>query len=142
MKIYILTSGSYSDYHIVGATTDENVAFELKKKFGADIEVFENRSDADVRSINGMRRYRVTMLANGNTFGRTTLDDDFKWYVPEFESKPVYNIYQHVDHKEPRMGVYCWARNTEHAVKISNEIRVQLIASGKFKNGISGTWGD
>lgn len=141
MKIYILTDGSYSDYHIVGATTDEKVALELKEKLGAGIEEFENISCTDIHSIQGMRRYRVTMMRNGNTFGRTTIDENFTYYVPEFQSKPEYNVYQHVDHKEPRMGVSCWARNVDHAVKIANEIRIGLIAQNMFKNQISGVWG-
>lgn len=141
MKVYVLTSGSYSDYHIVATTTDEKVASEIKKKFGANIEEFENLYCTDIHSIQGMRRYRVTMLQNGNTFGRTTLEEDFGYYVPEFEIRPEYNVYQHVDHKEPRMSVCCWARNTDHAVKIANEIRTQLIAQNKFKPHERGVWG-
>ena len=49
MKIYIVTKGSYSDYHIITATTDEKLAYEIKDKFSrnssyepANVEVFEN----------------------------------------------------------------------------------------------------
>lgn len=31
MKIYVITKGEYSSYHIVGATTDKKVALKLKK---------------------------------------------------------------------------------------------------------------
>jgi len=47
MKIYVVTKGCYSDYHIITATTDENLADEIKEKFSskyekAYVEVFEN----------------------------------------------------------------------------------------------------
>lgn len=34
MKIYVVTQGSYSDYHIITATTDEKLANKIAKKFG------------------------------------------------------------------------------------------------------------
>lgn len=40
--IYIVTSGIYSDYHIITATTDRESAEKIAEHFGADIEEFEN----------------------------------------------------------------------------------------------------
>lgn len=42
MKIYVVTDGEYSDYHIITATIDRSVAEKLAKKFGAEIEEYEN----------------------------------------------------------------------------------------------------
>ena len=42
MKIYVLTKGFYSDYHVLTATTDLTQAEAIAKKFGADIEEYEN----------------------------------------------------------------------------------------------------
>ena len=42
MKIYVVTDGMYSDYHIITATTDLSVAEAIAKKFKADIEEYEN----------------------------------------------------------------------------------------------------
>lgn len=33
MKIYIITKGEYSDYHICAATTDENIAKKLLRLY-------------------------------------------------------------------------------------------------------------
>lgn len=33
MKIYVVTQGEYSDYHIITATTDKNVAEQIAQKF-------------------------------------------------------------------------------------------------------------
>ena len=42
MKIYVVTKGWYSDYHILTATTDLVQAEAIAKKFGAEIEEYEN----------------------------------------------------------------------------------------------------
>ena len=36
MKIYVVTKGCYSDYHIITATTDEKLAYKIKEKFNGD----------------------------------------------------------------------------------------------------------
>lgn len=42
MKIYVVTDGEYSDYHIITATADLSVAKKVAKKFGGEIEEYEN----------------------------------------------------------------------------------------------------
>lgn len=42
MKIYVVTDGMYSDYHILTATTDLALAEKIAKKFCAEIEEYEN----------------------------------------------------------------------------------------------------
>jgi hypothetical protein len=47
MKIYVVTKGCYSDYHIITATTDKALAYQIKEKFngGYDkthVEEYEN----------------------------------------------------------------------------------------------------
>ena len=47
MKIYVVTKGHYSDYHIITATTNKKLAHQIKEKFDddydeAEVEVFED----------------------------------------------------------------------------------------------------
>lgn len=47
MKIYVVTKGDYSDYHIITATTDYEQAKKIAENFSdewdkAEVEVFEN----------------------------------------------------------------------------------------------------
>ena len=47
MKIYVVTKGVYSDYHVITATTDKKLAYQIKEKFdssygGTNVEVFED----------------------------------------------------------------------------------------------------
>ena len=40
-EVYILTEGSYSDYHIVGVVKDKEDADFLAEKFGVDVETWK-----------------------------------------------------------------------------------------------------
>ena len=48
MKIYVVTQGDYSDYHIIAATHDENLAKQIAEKFSrshyseAEVEEYED----------------------------------------------------------------------------------------------------
>ena len=48
MKIYVVTQGCYSDYHIITATTDEKLAYDIRDRFNgvgwdkAEVEVFKD----------------------------------------------------------------------------------------------------
>ena len=53
MKIYIITKGEYSDYHICAATTDENTAKNLLQLYRdkwdePQIEIYDDGSAKDV----------------------------------------------------------------------------------------------
>lgn len=42
MKIYVVTQGTYSDYHIITATLDRTVAEAIAKRFSAEVEEYED----------------------------------------------------------------------------------------------------
>lgn len=53
MKVYVITSGCYSDYHICSVNLDKNKADELAKKYStrydsANIEVFDTEEEEEV----------------------------------------------------------------------------------------------
>ena len=46
-EIYVVTKGCYSDYHIITATTDKDLAYQIKEKFTGNydeayVEVFKD----------------------------------------------------------------------------------------------------
>ena len=41
-KIYVITRGDYSDYHIITATTDKKIADKIAKKFNAEVETYDD----------------------------------------------------------------------------------------------------
>lgn len=119
--VYIVTSGSYSDYHIVGAFTDRKKAVRLVKaypKYTLRIEEFP----LDKYLVKPHQQcYRIEMDKEGNTLETATVLTDTYWLN---EEKPytisIYNVLQN----------YCFANDEQHAIKITNELRTQLIVEG------------
>lgn len=140
MKVYVLTCGEYSDYRIIATTVDKAVAEKLAETFGLEIEDFDALTDASVADLKGLNHYTLHMYKNGK------VEYNVMKNVPpdEFSIHPVYRIRDMnlagADSR-PRMIISLWARSPNHAIKAANEIRVQLIASERFKNGVSGVWG-
>lgn len=47
MRVYIITEGTYSDYHICAVCLDKEKAESLAGKFGGEVEEYETK-DADI----------------------------------------------------------------------------------------------
>lgn len=110
MKIYIITAGCYSDYHICAATTDKEKAERLKILFqgsynGSEIEEYEDGA-FDRVLFEQYKPYRVSFKQNGSVYAVS--ESDIEYFKEE-----VYT---------PRYGngiVYCFARDEAHAKKIA-----------------------
>lgn len=127
-KIYILTAGSYSDYHIVGA-------FSTKEKAQEVIESF-NRSSGRRGDFNDIEELVIDELSENVSDGRSlcfiridrdgnTSDFGFPGHTYSLNEK------QGLDTRG-NLYVYCFARDKEHAIKIANERRVQMIANNEW----------
>ena len=126
--IYVVTAGEYSDYHIVAVFDNEPMATAFLSEYGRDATLEEYEANAGYDPIRqGRKRYSFHMYRNGDTgpllwecFADETYDTEF--------------------HLTPRIGrlvgyaLHCavWAKDRQHAAKIANERRAQLIASGKW----------
>lgn len=49
MKIYVVTEGSYSDYHIVGVSDDMETARKIAEYRGAEVETYDTNDFTDDR---------------------------------------------------------------------------------------------
>lgn len=114
--IYIVTKGCYSDYHIVGATTDKEKAEEMCEFVGGDVEEYED-CKIDFKNKN---MYRVSMDINGDTKSVGIVTD-----ILDVSTS-------HTKSYEGNLVNYCWATDEQHAVKITNELRTRLIANGEW----------
>jgi len=133
-KVYIVTSGKYSDYRISGVFTTEKLAqgfidaFDDETTYDFMIEVWE--LDAQKEYINkGYKAYFVRMSKEGT--GKGEISDSSYGFVSNDSWKKYGfdvrgNLYNH-----------CFAKDEAHALKITNELRAQLIATNKWgkKNG-------
>lgn len=125
MKIYIVTKGSYSDYHIIAATLDEKKAYELAKRScsrweDAEVEVYED-FELVQRDI-----WRVKFDDSGNV-ETVEKEDDYECVLGVVNRFCEFNV---------GYGgrIYVGADTSEEAIKIAAEKRAEYFA---HKNGIA-----
>jgi len=132
-KVYVLTEGEYSDYHIVGVYSTKEDAEAAKRwilgvknvssYFASGVVVEEYELDPHADAIRqGLTAYRVRMAWNGDTEAVYRADDD-AYGRTICMGGGINALAQGVS------GVV-FARDEQHAVKIVNEKRAQMIAQG------------
>ena len=124
MKIYVVTKGHYSDYHIITATTNEEKAKKIAKNFNDDydktnIEIFE---DSELYA---------------NPFWEISFDSDGD--VMDMRRTNNEYCFDNINQAEPcddgkTMYICVSAENAEHAIKIASEKRAEYLA---MKAGIA-----
>jgi hypothetical protein len=119
VNVYIVTAGDYSDYHIEAVYLDKKTADRIAEIAMGDVE--EWPIDVPPEYPVGLLPWTVVMNRNGDTklAHRTTPSDD-EWAPYSSVENSGFVSYQ------------MWAADEKHAVKIANERRVQLIASGEW----------
>jgi len=136
-SVYLLTDGSYSDYHIVAAFSTEEKARLAMEFIGGGIEEFE--LDADLPSLEdlktrGLFRFEVSMDWEGNTRSVTRLLGAYSAKDCLSERLTCYPLGWHPPNmawaETHRYGLLAnvLAHDEKHAVKIVNEWRSQAIA--------------
>jgi hypothetical protein len=119
----MVTTGSYSDYSVRGVFTTRDGAEMLAAKYPphyAEIEEITLDEYPDYPA--GMLRYRVYFDIDGNSWATHC--------EPDIGDDSNSKCYPGASGKT--MATYCWARDEDHAVKIANERRAQVIASGRW----------
>lgn len=119
-KIYVITQGVYSDYHIVAATTDYELAKKIAAKFTTrydDCEI-EEYDDAEV-----MLRpaYRIYFDASGNVDSTDECKDAY-----DYSGIGKCNEYGYGFNSKMRVTVS--ADDPESAIKIAAEKRAKYLA--------------
>lgn len=118
MKIYVVTRGEYSDYSIITATLDRNIAEAVAKKFsrGCDEAYIEEFEDAEVML---KPCWFVVFCADGSVKEVKDVSDNYVRYQETgcwlpFGSKEVY--------------VSVVADDVSSAIKIAAERRGKFLA--------------
>ena len=133
MKIYVVTSGEYSDYGIEGVTTNKKIAEEFVEAFNKGrcspydemmVETYE--TDIIDATQGGKQWYFVSgVLGKGLTAEKTNL-----WGI-----KPTRTV------KNNRTGIeyfqtYAVAKDEQHAVKIGSERMARLIYEREIEKAL------
>ncbi len=125
MKIYVVTTGSYSDYHIVALySTEEQAqkALELGDE-EARIEEYELDSFKIPEYPPGHKPWLIRI--EYNTSKIVLAFQEYFWERSEWS--PMEKFYD-IEGFVPEFWVQCWARDQEHAEKIALEKYYQYKA--------------
>lgn len=122
--VYIVTDGEYSDYGIVGVFSTRELADTCAKNLikskwsNAKVETWNLDPHVD-ELRQGLAPWTVTMDRDGNS--------DAIIDAGSLDSKE--------DERHDWSGkytFYVWAEDEQHAVKIANERRAQIVAAGNW----------
>ena len=121
MKIYVITKGEYSEYHICAVATDYEKACILQKKFSAkydtaEIEEFDTEDFNDIYAKKIL--YSVRFDSNGTV--TNVYEKDIDYFDPK--DNPVQVCWE----KEVLVRVFAFDR--ESAVKIAAEKRAMELS--------------
>ena len=137
MKVYIVHRGCYSDRSICAVCSTMELAQEASRLLAAENDIEEHDVDIQLPHPVGLYPYGVCMGADGfvEMKGEWCLEGD----DPTFEWSPVEHTWWSRAKARRRMGLVLfvmWARDEGHAVKIANERRTMLLASGEWTTDV------
>lgn len=138
--VWVIESGSYSDYRVRGVyTSKENAEKVLEHMPVGEASISEWPLNPGLEeTMRELGVYNVLMLYNGDVESVSEEDRSCRYmYMGERERAFVWdrpNIPAHRGKYAPEcLNATVWAKNKKHAVKIVNEIRTRMIASGEWK---------
>ena len=126
--IYIVTQGSYSDYHIVSvfstrALAEKFIELQPTESHYDKLEIEEYWIDRSKKQIkSGTQMYYITMHRDGTS----------EVELADFGDEKI-DLVKMYRQTEVVLRCRVYAKSEAHAVKIANEKRAQLIASGEWE---------
>jgi hypothetical protein len=137
MNVYLVSKGSYSDFRIVAAYTDQEVAKKAQELYDVENEVEALELDVVPKTPPGLFPWSVAINANGDIPTRYGGNPQREQFSEDF--KEMYMPYSMTGH-EGLLVFHVWARDADHAVKIVGEKRSQLIASNRWTTDWDECW--
>lgn len=127
MTIYVITKGSYSDYHICAVATDKKHAEKLAKIYTDrmdDAKIEEYDTDAPADLLAGRVPYEVVFRGDGSVY-RSTNRAECDWAL----TPGVYELDPRMLFSSPgALSVKLYAPDEETAVKVAAEKRAEYLA--------------
>ncbi len=129
-KVYVVTDGMYSDFHVVAMFSTQKKADAFTKLLNYD-EAYEWELDPPVaeKAAVGLDCWRVVMLRDGTVkkAKKQTGSDRHHRAWHRIDLKDYWN-----PDRPPLLIVLCFARDKEHAIKIAGDIRPRSIVDGEW----------
>ena len=133
-KVYVVSSGDYSDYKVDGIFTSKPLAQKFMDTFKRDSEYsFERFNDIVEFTLNpfekeiraGYKPYFLRMTRLGQAYD---IRVDSGTYGFEDSENYSYGF----DVTDNDLYTHCFAKDEQHAIKICNERRIQIIALDRW----------
>lgn len=115
MKVYIITKGDYSDYHICAVTTDKKKAEMLRKAYN-DLDGWRN---ARIETYDTDEF--LTEIESGLKLYDCTMERDKPMFIFEVDLDYMNSSDFKVRYNRSTYCVYVWAKDEEHALKIASD---------------------
>ena len=132
MIVYVITAGDYSDYHIVGVTTDKKFAEDFCKRRNNPDEWIEYRVETydtdDIMCLTDNMHFWMVRANNKGERWALECDDSISYAVGE-RNKVQRSKYRN---DEIQWYVYVVAEGKEHAMKIG----IDLIMQSRYRKEI------
>ena len=128
-KLHVVTSGVYSDYHICGIFSDLALATKFIKTFSTsrygsmDIETWEI-DPYKFELQKDFKPYFMRMKEDGKAYDIEISDSSYGFGDNASESYS-FDI-------EGTLYNYCFAKDENHAIKITSELKSRLINEGQW----------
>ncbi|MFH1740207.1 MAG: hypothetical protein ABIH23_14460 [bacterium] len=130
-KVLVVTDGEYSDYRVEAVFSEDkrDLAEIYRQRYGGEIEEYElNPAEQQLRE--GWSHWLVRMDRDGNIPPHYEPSSSF---TDESKSK-VYIRNAHPS-RELIGTFHVKAQSAEHAIKIANELRIQIVADNNWIDG-------
>ncbi len=124
-KIYLVTDGEYSDYHIIGVYTTKELAEEAVKCYTGYSTPGIEEYDLDTIPDHPPGLYPFQVIMNRAGDGEASRQE--VGALMEDKPEETWTRFEGM-HKTGNYSFRVWASDNQHAIKIANERRAQLIA--------------
>lgn len=145
--VWVVEQGEYSDYRVVGVFTSKENAEKVRAMFSEDdtteygkATVAEWNLDPSIEQLNaGLRQFELWIDREGNAYHPPELVEPFDVDLrDDFKAIDTWNKDTQKFDAPRHLRCEVWAKDEEHAIKIANERRTQLIATGQWDTAIHG----
>ncbi len=139
--VWVVEQGEYSDYRVVGVFSSKENALQIVgairagNSYGDDPSVAEWPLDPAIYELRqGFKLFLIDMLRDGTT-ERLEEQQVGSYRIAgsvEMWRRTKAPMYRGKADKPDILQAIVWARDEQHALKIANEHRARLIASGEW----------
>lgn len=127
MKVYLVSTGEYSDYSVEGIYSTRELAEEAVKRFASHNDIKEFELDAMPELKDGLYGWRVRF--DGENIASTQREgiDFWSWREHRRTMFCVDDETYGPARKKGDVTVYCFARDEEHANKVAIDKRREAL---------------